>query len=566
MNTRFNLRGVTWLAHWWAPVLAAVELVFLGFVVLPGEKKAHNHVFQFAFPAGAESDVFRELSSRFCEEEKITCRLVERDYDALYKRELDELVGGAPSSTEHDTDDVIAVDDPWLPRFTATGNLVPLSIEPPPNGAGGPAPTAAAVDVHRSNKDFPPVLLSMICASSHGRSETPDAQDAGACSQVNAVPVLGNVQLLEVNPKLISPAASGPVVCANSCKWDDLLNAAEAKSSANARMVLRGGSRNPYLTDFMPILKQVDPQSLSWKLSIQKPAFTPESIPAFEEFMKIIRQAPESYSSFNDTDGQAVIFNSDAAYAVTWSNTVLRAQREFQGLSVANELRFDEIVKTPVPGGQGELGVWLLAIPKTGSRQEMGKRFLAWILRRPNPGEKPEDVPLLFAAIKEGNPPPVIDAYGQLISFYGEDGNEQGPAGTLSTIQRALVSGFARPREENWECMRHEISDALKELAEKAEVTAPGTKTDDHALAEGKAKQLSLFIACIQIAQENSDRNSKGSQTSRVCDSESTGEMSQIAWRCRQDKSATLLELSSRMHNDRTYDQWRQWVPETTRP
>jgi ABC-type glycerol-3-phosphate transport system substrate-binding protein len=568
MNLRFRSGWLIWLAHSWPLGLAALELVFLAFVVLPGEKHAHSHAFQIAFPAGAESDVFRELSRRFCEGERITCRLVELDYDNLYKRELDELLGGAQNSAQHDTDDVITVDDPWLPRFIATGNLVPLSIEASSSGDVGKTPTPSDIDVHRSRNEFPSILLSIICASSRGMPDTPDPQDIGDCAQVNAVPVLGNVQLLEVNPRLFSqpPAGQAPCTKKEYCSWEDLINAGGSKSSVGARMVLRGGGRNPYLTDFMPILKQEDPLSLSWKLSVQKPAFTPASIPAFEKFMKIVRQAPESYSSISDTDSQALILNSDAAYAVTWSNTVLRAQQEFLGLSAANELHFDEIIKTAVPGGHGELGVWLLAIPKTGSRRELANRFLAWIMRRKEPDDKPEDVPLLFAAIKQGNPPTVNDAYDQLMSYYADSGNENGAAGTLSTIKGALASGFARPREENWDCMRHEISDALKELAESAEVRTPGTKVVDHALAADTAKQLALFIACIQMAQENTVRNSNESGKSRVCDADGLGEMSQIALSCRQDKSGTIRELSRRIQNDRTYDQWRPWVDTTPAP
>ncbi len=503
--------------------------------------ESHKHVFRMAFPAGPEADIFRDLGHTFCKQRGISCRFVVLDYYELYRRELLELKG--LNGGDNDADDVIAVDDPWLPRFKATGKLVKLGRS----------------DIKADPADFIGQTLRIACIDL-------------SCDGILAVPILGNAQLLGVNLDLRKKTQGQPICDPNTkagpCEWKNIINGdGIVKSKTN--IVLRGGSRNPFLTDFAPLLKREDPNSLPDYLSIQRPAFTPKAIGAFVKFMAMARQAPESYGSMADFDGLALMFNNVAGYGVTWSNTSMRSVLDLRDIPGAGEVagvsHVQHIKYRMLPGNAAELGVWLLALPDTRDPYRIGvaRDFLAWVTATPTKGAKPKDNPLLGAAINDGNPP-------TMKAIYANDSFQKNFPDLYGPIKDALEARVScDQRNENWDCMRQEISEQLKGLSLQAtaspqEPPGPHRDAEDREHAATTAKQLNLFVGCIQLEQENITRQEEKRNhpaTDWACDPYETEEVQGAVQICRDDLKPTEDTLRLRLKNDAdSYQNWKDWI------
>jgi len=437
---------------------------------------ARQKLFSFAFPSGSEADVFRYLGQNYCREQNIACRFVELDYETLFRHELRELMSSSGNCAA-DPDDIIAIDDPWLPRLMATDCLYPLA-------------------------DGSDIRATDFVGRALGVAQFSDGPNKGDYA---AAPILGNVQLLAVNrDRLISSESAQ--VCKGTT-WRELIHGGKhGWPPHSAGIVLRGASRNPFLTDFMPLLRQVDERSLPETLSTS-PAFTPDALAAFREFEYIIQNAPDSYASLSDFDSQALVFKNVAAFAVTWSNTAMLSRLDFAGIPGAGEKdgspHVDHIEHCRMPGDDAEIGEWLVAIPKAGDKRR-AMAFIKWLTsvrtpERTNEGAEShsnaDQPPMLQAALLKGNPP-------TLESIYRDKDFQDAFPLLGDEIRTALSRGFYRPRDPNWDCMRNKISDSLDALASEEVNLLRRRDTKTIPNPYKYVRQLNLFIACIQQKQK----------------------------------------------------------------
>src|ERR1044072_4282220 len=236
-------------------------------------------------------------------------------------------------------DELIMLDDPWFPRFTASDLLADLAPLYQKRNQPGP------------DDDFVSTSLA-LCKHPY---------ETGA---LYALPYVGNSQLFFYRKDLFQKYnLKEPET------WDDVLAAAHAidehertGSPTGDRVygyVMRAARGNSAVADFMPIF---------WAFGAElfdaegKPAVnSPEGINALKFMLELGKYAPPGYASFNATEVSAHLLQGTAAMSINWPAWI-SAFSDAAKSKVIGKMAF-----TVMPGaraaGRAEIGNWLISIP-----------------------------------------------------------------------------------------------------------------------------------------------------------------------------------------------------------
>jgi multiple sugar transport system substrate-binding protein len=376
-----------------------------------------------AIQQGVEGVALKRVLKRFSEYRGISIEVVQLPYDQLRNSEMTEL--GNPESRF----DVVMLDDPWLYALITTPSKHSKNANELPDDVH-PALHELRLTEEECNTlgldDFVPSTLRVA-----QYMYPPEGSHPPTCGdRYFALPFVGNSQMFCYR-KTAFP--NGPPK-----DWDEVLRVSrqlKANVPKGPRLVLRVGPGNSIVTDFMPILWSFDPRSFP----VGKAEFLNKehAAQAFDNLAALAGDQNLGGASVDDFD-LAVYMTSEhgAAMSIVWSAWAMAMQTADAHLN-------ENVSFVPMPGGQPELGVWLLAIPNNlaAGHWKEAKDLVLYATSR-------EQIRL---AATEGNPPPRRSVLA----------SSEGSLPTFGLQLESLQSARPRPRTRYWQQIEDSLGSCL---------------------------------------------------------------------------------------------------------
>lgn len=386
-----------------------------------------------AVVSGVEGDALKAAARDYEAQTGTQVQVAEFPYDDLFAKELIDLTAQTGAY------DLVMLDDPWFPRFTASDLLTDLAPLYQKKNQTGP------------DDDFVPASLA-LCKHPY---ET---------GTLYALPYVGNSQLFFYRKDLFEKHnLKAPET------WDDVLTAAKTiderertGSPAGGRIygyVMRAARGNSAVADFMPIL---------WSFlgdvfdENGRPALdSPQAVEALKFMLELGKYAPPGYASFNATEVSAHLLQGTAAMSINWPAWISAFDDPAKS-KVISKMNF-----TTMPGarstGGAEIGNWLIAIPKGSAKADAAFDFLTW-------ATAPDQMKKSALA---GNPPTRRSVFNdaQLIAKF--------PA--YPAQLRSLETSRPRPRTPLW----NEVENAFGIFLSRAN---SGELTAEEAISQANAE------------------------------------------------------------------------------
>jgi multiple sugar transport system substrate-binding protein len=326
-------------------------LIFVALIISPltGCNKAESgKSLTIAINSGVEGDALKAAARDYEARTGVRVQIAEFPYANLFEKELIDLSAGTGAY------DLIMLDDPWFPRFTAQGLLADLTPLYEKRGQSGP------------DADFVSTSLA-LCKHPY---------ETGA---LYALPYVGNSQLFFYRKDLLQKYNFK-----ETATWDDVLAAAKAidegeRSGApgGGRVygyVMRAAQGNAVVADFMPIFWAFGAEMFD---AAGQPALnSAEGVAALRFMIELGKYAPPGYVSFNADEVSAHLLQGTAAMSINWPAWI-SAFNDPAKSRVIGKMEF-----SPMPdarsAGRAEIGNWLIAIPRASTNSEAAFDFLTW--------------------------------------------------------------------------------------------------------------------------------------------------------------------------------------------
>ena len=362
-----------------------------------------------AVNSGVEGDALRAAAKDYAAERGVRVAVAEFPYANLFEKELLDLTSRTGAY------DLILLDDPWFPRFTAIepylAELDPLFEKRGQVGA---------------DEDFVKTSLA-LCRHPY---ET---------GKLYAIPYVGNSQLYFYRKDLFAKHGLRPPE-----RWSDVLAAARTIRAREgiAGYVMRATQGNAVVTDFMPLFWAFGAEMFDG--SGRPTVNSPEGVAALKFMLELGRECPPGYVSFNADEVAAHLLQGMAAQSINWPAWI----PAFRDPAKSRVLGQVEI--TTMPGekrpGQAEIGNWLLAIPAAARDPEAAFDFLVWAT---SPGQ-------MRQSARRGNPPTRASLFSdpELLALNP----------SYAVQLKSLVTSRPRPRTPLW----NEIENGLGIFLSKA--------------------------------------------------------------------------------------------------
>jgi multiple sugar transport system substrate-binding protein len=290
---------------------------------------------------GVEAAALKEAAKEYEVRKNISITIAEFPYANLFEKELIDLASRTGAY------DVIMLDDPWFPRFTAVEEYL-ADLESLYRGAGMEGP----------DSDFVPASIA-LCRHPY---ET---------GKLYALPYVGNSQLYFYRADLFDKHGLKP-----PDRWDDVLAAARVITEAEKihGYVMRASQGNAVVADFLPLFWAFGAEMFD---SENRPSVnSTEGIAALKFMVELGKYSPPGYVSYNADEVAAHLLQGSAAQSINWPAWIAAFNDESRSKVIG------KIKITTVPGqarvGQAEIGNWLLAIPKASRNKEAAFDFIAW--------------------------------------------------------------------------------------------------------------------------------------------------------------------------------------------
>jgi multiple sugar transport system substrate-binding protein len=364
--------------------LAATGALFSLYTALRPEK-----MLTIAVRQGVESVALKKVAERFSREHGVTVKIEEVPQDELFAQEAEQRT--EPQSAF----DVVMVDDPWMPG---------LLIDPTDSDgsdAGKYRLKKLKAETYAQDDGLNDFMKSALSVARYCEKDD-------SCNDYYGVPFVGNSQLFCYNANDVQDTAS-------LHSWDKVRETSENLQGKTKGLgyVTRIGRNNSIVTDFMPILWFYDDDGFPDRFKAGVDPFgkgkEKESAMAFQTMVELVRKQKAGGISVDDFDVAAYLATGHASMGIVWSawamslmniqstEKVQDAQNIFQDQQNAQDHHKRPTLKcADMPGGKPELGVWMLAIPKTAAMPDEAEEFIKYATSREQ----------LLIAAAQGNPPP----------------------------------------------------------------------------------------------------------------------------------------------------------------
>jgi multiple sugar transport system substrate-binding protein len=332
----------------WLAVLALVGLL-VGACSSSAAPSAggSNVTLTIAAVQGVEDTGLKALAPMYTAKTGVKIQIVEAPYADLYTKLVTAF--GATDATY----DLAMMDDPWMPKFGTMGALSDL-------GALGVQKDPDIAQVVWDVGTWPPP-----------KGPVPPSEK-GKTQQLLGVTIVGNVEMFMWRKDLTpTPPAS----------YNDVLANAKAQNKSNvAGYIIRGKATNPVVADFLPILWSFggDVFDNNWNVVFDD-AQSLAAVKFLVEDLKAVAQADPASTDAADRDRLMAI--GQGYESSTWPGEINTAVLDPTTSQVVGKVGFIPIPKGPSGKGVGEMGNWLLAIPKASKNQQAAADFIKWMLQ-----------------------------------------------------------------------------------------------------------------------------------------------------------------------------------------
>jgi multiple sugar transport system substrate-binding protein len=301
-----------------------------------------------AVNSGVEGDALKQAARDYEAQTGVRVQIAEFPYTNLFEKELVDLGAGTGAY------DLIMLDDPWFPKFSAQEFLTDLAPLYQKRGLAGP------------DEDFVPASMA-LCRHPY---------QTGA---LYALPYVGNSQLFFYRKDLFEKHNLKAL-----STWDDVLAAARTINEREAAgapgggkvygYVMRAAQGNAAVADFMPIF---------WAFGAEmfdaggKPQVnSTEGINALRFMLELGKYAPPGYASFNADEVSAHLLQGTAAMSINWPAWISSFNDPAKS-KVIGKMDFAAMPGAQAPG-RAEIGNWLIAIPRDAKNKDAAFDFLVW--------------------------------------------------------------------------------------------------------------------------------------------------------------------------------------------
>ena len=406
-------------------------LLLLLLLLLVGLVWFRERTLTIAIHQGVEGIALKEVIRRFSSREGISVEVVEFPYDALFEREAAAL------KARESPYDVIMLDDPWLPELI--GQKEPWQLE------------AVVLPCERIEE----FVSTTLVVSRHPYTSAPIS-----CDDVfYAVPFVGNSQLFVRHKPSAGQVAT----------WNDVVGQG---------YVMRVGSGNSIVTDFMPMLWAASPQSFTVS---DTPRLLTSASAALEHLAQFGQTGPKSLVSADDVDLAVYLVKGEASTAIVWSAWAMAIQLTEDRLPEPYKTRLvKEIEFVDMPGGEPALGAWLLAVPANAGQKRSAHAFLSFAT----------EIDQIKAAAKLGNPPPLKKVF--------DDPALKEKFRSWDSQRTSLEKARPRPRTPRWRDIEAAMGACLSRLYDATVTVEQASKRINQALDAISAERTLSGFTCTR--------------------------------------------------------------------
>jgi multiple sugar transport system substrate-binding protein len=373
-------------------------------LAITGVAWLQERTLKIAIHEGVEGVALKKVIAAFADTHRYSVEVFTLPYDRLYDFELEEL---KKPRSEYD---VIMLDDPWLAALISEGDEKPLRLEP-------------IVQKCEHLKEFVPSTLS-VCRHPY----KPGPVNCG--DPLYALPFVGNSQLFAI--RKVANTQHPPIT------WENVVKISREEKLG---YVMRVGPGNSIVTDFMPMLWGVSPESFKEA----EPPQLMNAMAALQYVADLGRNDPANLAivSIDDFDLAIRLARSKASMSILWSAWAMAMANLPGPYSFKDDLQFVDM-----PGGNPVLGAWLLAIPSNSRRKIAAKEFLTFAT----------EASQIRAAAHAGNPPPLTAV------LKDEELRRKFPSfpAQLASLEKARP----RPRTRYWRDIEATMGDCLSGVYE----------------------------------------------------------------------------------------------------
>jgi multiple sugar transport system substrate-binding protein len=334
--------------------------------------------------------VLREAAQEFSGQHKeIQIQLDQNPYDEVHDR-----VFASVNETERGIRyDVVMVDHPWIKPLR--NRLAPLE----------------AADISQ----FPESVLRP--------ARCPGSSDPRC---LLGIPYVGNSELFVINRRVL-PGTKWPA------DWGSVLGLASQSRAPYYAYALRAkfDDESSVTDEFMPFY---------WAYRNGRTNTFAAAAAAAHTLQSLAARSPLPIGVYGSSEVSALLLQGKIAMGITWSDWAMR-------MADADPQAVQDLEFGLPPGGQPELGIWLMSIPKNAPHPEAAEEFVRFATR-------PD---ALKRAATKSNPPARLDLFDdpELAARYPSFG-----------AQRAsLIAARERPAKQDWHgCSETKIAQALSGL------------------------------------------------------------------------------------------------------
>jgi multiple sugar transport system substrate-binding protein len=375
--------------------LGALGLVLIGCPTEPSGDSADREVVSVFVNSGVEGDGLKAAAKRYEAKTGVKIRISEFPYNNLYSKALLSL------SSSTSPFDVVMLDDPWFPKFVATGALEELTPYYAKRNEVGPDP------------DFVSTSLS-LCRDPYG---------VGA---LYALPLVGNCQLFFYRKDLLDHHDL-PV----PLTWSQVDSASVDLMRQEKDLhgyVIRGEKGNPIVANFMPIFwaygaKVFDGGAVA--------VDSPEALEALKFFLRLKKVSPPGVENLNADQVASHQLQGRVAMAINWPAWIDTFNDPAQS-KVVGKMGYAPMPAATHPGAS-MIGNWLVAVPKNAPNKDAAFEFITWLTSKEQQR---------INALEVGNPPTRVSVF--------EDAAVVEAFPHYPVQLKALETSKPRPRTPEW--------------------------------------------------------------------------------------------------------------------
>ena len=307
--------------------------------------KPANGTLTIAAVQGSEDAPLKAIAPRYQQQYGVQVNIVEFPYDQLYEKLVTTFEANTP------TYDLIMMDDPWMPKFGTNDWLQPLDTS----------------YGFTRDPDIPGVVYD-VGTWPPPRGPVPPSEKTKA-AHLLGITIVGNVEMFMYRKDMSDAPKT----------WNDVLSNAQKFNKAGfAGYVIRGKATNPIVADFLPILWSLggDVFDNNWKEQVDSEA----SINAAKFLVEQLKAVAEPGAENVDAaDRDRLIAINQGYQSTVWPAEVTDVVENPQVSQVVGKMGYIPIPAGPSGKGFGNMGNWLLGIPKATQNGQAAADFVKWL-------------------------------------------------------------------------------------------------------------------------------------------------------------------------------------------